>query len=69
MSRKALNVALVNKKDQQVLNDTNLSPAERWLYMWKLIELSISLSPPGRTLKDFPPNDRFVTLTRKNVSA
>lgn len=67
MNRKAIIVPLENKKDQQVSNDIKRTP-ERWLYMWELIELSIAFSPT-KQLKLYQPDDGFITLKRKNVSA
>ena len=52
-----------NKKDAQIEKDINMTPVQRWLYMWKLIEFSISLSA-ARDLKVFDTPDKFITLKR-----
>ena len=52
-----------NKKDAQEEQDMNMTPAQRWVHMWNLIELSISFSP-SRPLKIFDQPDKFITLKR-----
>jgi hypothetical protein len=61
-------VSLEDKKDDQILQDIQRTPQERWLYMWHLIEIAIAFSPT-HTLKFFDDQDRFVTLKRKNATA
>lgn len=61
-------VSLKDKKDEQILQDIQRTPQERWLYMCHLIEVALALSPK-RTLKFLDKNDRFITLKRKNATA
>lgn len=61
-------VSLEDKKDDQILQDIQRTPQERWIHMWHLIEIAIAFSPT-RTLKFFDDHDRFVTLKRKNATA
>ena len=61
--KKAQFIKLSDKKDQQVLDDIRMTPEERFLKMFKLIELSLLFSPDKR-LKVFS-DDRFIELKRK----
>ncbi len=61
--KKAQFIRFTEKKDQQILDDIQMTPQERFLKMFKLIELSIALSPEKR-LKVFS-DDRFIELKRK----
>ena len=61
--KKAQFIRFTKKKDQQILDDIQMTPQERFLKMFKLIELSIALSPEKR-LKVFS-DDRFIELKRK----
>lgn len=56
-------IPLENKKDAQLEQDMRMTPAQRWIHMWKLIELSIALSP-NKKLKVFDEPDKFITLKR-----
>ena len=61
--KKAQFINLSDKKDQQVLDDIRMTPEERFIKMFKLIELSLLFSPDKR-LKVFS-DDRFIELKRK----
>lgn len=61
--KKARFVKISEKKDQQVLDDIRMTPQERFLRMFELIELSIALSP-NKKIKEFY-DDRFIELKRK----
>lgn len=52
-----------NKKDAQVELDRQMTPEQRWVRMWELIELSIAFSPT-KQLKVFDEPDKFITLKR-----
>lgn len=56
-------IPIENKKDAQIEQDKKMTPVQRWEHMWKLIELSISLSP-NKSLKHFDEPDKFITLKR-----
>jgi hypothetical protein len=56
-------IPLEKKKDAQVEQDIRMTPIQRWEHMWKLIDLSISLSP-FKSLKSFDEPDKFITLKR-----
>ena len=61
--KKAQFIKLSEKKDQQVLDDIQMTPEERFVNMFKLIELSLLFSP-DKQLKVFT-DDRFIELKRK----
>ena len=61
--KKAQFIKLSEKKDQQVLDDIQMTPEERFMKMFKLIELSLLFSP-DKQLKVFS-DTRFIELKRK----
>ena len=61
--KKAQFIPFSEKKDQPILDDIRMTPEERFIKMFELIELSLLFSP-NKQLKVFP-DDRFIELKRK----
>ena len=59
-------IPIENKKDAQIEEDIRMTPLQRWIRMWELIELSIALTP-HKQLKVVDQPDRFITLKRKHA--
>lgn len=61
--KKAEHILFDKKKEQQLLEDYALGPAGRFKKMFHLISISLLFSPTKK-LKEFDPNDGFITLKR-----